>query len=248
MKAALAVHTVSGDVEANFRAIEQMTGEAADADLVLFPEAAVTGLNNTGDPVHDLPLGQAIPGAVTERLGAQARARGIWLAIGLLERDGDRLYDSAILVDPTGKIRLKYRRIQPQWHGRNADPNVYCQGSDLGKVDTPLGSFAFLLCGDLFDDGIVDRVRELSPDWLLFPFARCFSDGSHDQERWDTEELPEYLARVKRVGTTTLMANYLAHEDLGGGRSFGGAFVVSGDGTLIDSLPLGRSGLLSVEL
>jgi len=249
MRAALVVHRVLPEIGANLVAILNMANEAADggADLVVFAEAALTGLINNDDPSHDLPLGQVIPGPVTDALAGLARERCIWLAIGLLEREGGRLYDTAVLFTLDGGIGLKYRRIQPQWHGTDADPSVYCQGTELSKVETPGGDFAFLICGDLFDDELVQRMRDLQPHRLLFPFARCFDDGSYDQERWDREEKPEYVQRVTLAGTTTLMANTLAGRELDRG-SFGGAMVVSKDGAVVDSLPLGRVGTLLVDL
>ncbi|MBN1873298.1 MAG: carbon-nitrogen hydrolase family protein [Anaerolineae bacterium] len=225
-----------------------MIDEAArrNADLILFPEAAVTGLINNDNPAHDLPLGQEIPGAITDQIALHSRSKDIWTAIGLLERDRNELYDTAVLIAPDGEVKLKYRRIQPQWHGRNADPLVYRQGTEMAKVDTPLGTFAFLICGDLFDDEIIERARDLQPDWILFPFARCFADGSYDQGRWDREEQAEYLRHVRLIGVTTLMTNYLAERDLLGG-AFGGAMIVAGYGTIQASLSLGRRGVLIVE-
>jgi hypothetical protein len=82
---------------------------------------------------------------------------------------------------------------------------------------------------------------------LLFPFARCFPDGSYDQNRWDVEEKPLYVERVKLAGITALMTNYLSEVSLDGG-SFGGAMVVSGDGAVVDSFPLGKVGMLLVDL
>jgi len=250
MKTALVVNRILPDIDANLAAILNMANEAADkgAELIVFPEAALTGLINNDDPAHDLPLGQAIPGPVTEALSELSREKRLWLAIGLLERDGDKLYDSAMLLTPDGEIGLRYRRIHPGWHGRNADPAIYCQGMALPKVDTPLGAFAFLICGDLFDDELVQRVRDLGLDWLLFPFAREFDDGSHCQERWEREEKPEYQQRVRLVGVTTLMTNYLAGKGLPDANNFGGAMVVSGDGTVIASFPLGKVGILVVDL
>lgn len=251
MKVALAVNCVLPDREANLASILAMASEAADedVDLVVFPEAPLTGLINDDDPARDLPLGEPIPGPATEKLSAFTRARPVWLAIGLLERDGGQLYDSAVLLSPDGEIALKYRRMQPQWHGRNADPAVYCQGDELTKADTPLGSFVFLICGDLFDDAIAQRARELRPDWVLCPFERCFDDGSHDQERWDREEVPEYTRRVARIGSTAFITGYLSGEGLHpDGLAFGGAMVISGDGTIVDTFPLGRAGMLVVEV
>lgn len=247
MKAVLAVNYVTSDPHRNLAGILTMIEQAAhqNVDLILFPEAAVTGLINNDDPAHDLPLGQDIPGAVTDRLALCCQSLGVWTAIGLLERDGNALYDTAVLIAPDGEIKLKYRRIQPQWHGRNADPLIYRQGSEVAMADTPLGRLAFLICGDLFDEQIVEQVKALEPDWVLFPFARCFDDGSYDQARWDGEERPEYQQRVGCIGVTTLMTNYLAGQDLPGG-AFGGVMVVAGDGTIRASLPLGQSGLLSM--
>jgi N-carbamoylputrescine amidase len=220
----------------------------AGADLVVFGEAALTGLINNDDPAHDLPLGQRIPGPLTDQLGLLAKRKSIWLSIGLLERESKRLFDSAVLVGPDGRIAAKHRRIQPQWHGKNADPAVYCQGTELVKVQTPLGSFAFLICGDLWDDSLLLRVRELRPDWLLHPYARCFADGSCDQDRWDREELPEYRRRIASVGAATLAVSYLSSEGLpSDGLTFGGAMSVSSDGVVMDSFPLGKPGMLVVQ-
>jgi len=249
VKAALVVNRVLFDIGANLATSLKMANEAADAgaDLVLFPEAALTGLINNDDPSHDLSLGQAIPGPATEVLAGLTRERRIWLGIGILEREGGRLYDSAVLLTPDGEIGLKYRRITPQWHGRTADPSIYRQGTELSKLETSLGTFAFLICGDLFDDELIQRVRVLRPDWLLFPFARCFDDGSCDQRRWEREEKPMYVQRARLTGSTTLMTNYLAEGNLLRG-GFGGAMVVSSDGTVVDSLPLGKVGILLVDL
>ncbi len=248
MKAALAINPVVTDIDANLMTILNMVNEAADdhADLVVFGEAALTGLINNDDPSHDLPLGQPIPGPVTDMLLALARKRHVWLAIGILEREGKTLYDSAVLLTPSGEVELKYRRIQPQWHGRSPDPSVYRQGTNLPRVETSFGSFAFLICGDLWDDELVERARDLRPDWLLYPFLNSLVG-----ERWGKELKPSYAERAKLIGATTLMTSYLADlppEDMDLGGAVGGAIVVSSDGTVVDSLPPGRTGILLVDL
>lgn len=249
MNAALAVIYVTEDQLENFYHIAEALKEATanGADLVLFPEAALTGLINNDDPAHDLPLGHSIPGPVVNDLCRLSREATVWMGIGLLERSGDRLYDTAILIDPGGEIRLQHRRIQPQWHGRRADPRVYCEGSEITTCQTPFGTFAFLICGELFDDGIMARLKAVRPDWLLFPFARCFSPDCPSGVVWERHEERLYLERVKEAGVTTLMVNYLAKEHLNGG-GFGGAMVVSGDGVVIHRLPLETPGILYVEL
>jgi N-carbamoylputrescine amidase len=230
--------------------MERAAHQAADAqaELVLFPEAAATGLINDDDPEHDLPLGQTIPGPVTDRLGLVAERRGIHIAVGILERSGGALYDSAVLLGPDGWVILTYRRIQPQWHGRDADPAVYRQGNAMEAARTRLGSLAFLICGDLFDDAIVARMREIAPSYVLFPFARCFSDGSFDQSAWDREEEPEYVARAALLGCATLMVNELGDPRLHDCPAFGGAWAVSAKGEVLARWPLGEPGVLLAEV
>jgi len=249
MKAALAVNRVIADIDANLRMIMNMVNEAADnkADLLVFAEAALTGLINDNNPSHDLPLGQPIPGPITDMLLELACERRVWLAIGMLEREGCSLYDSAILLTPDGEIGLKYRRIQPQWHGRSADPSVYRQGTELSKVVTPLGSFAFLICGDLWDDELVRCTRDLRPDWLLY----LVTGTNLDEERWEKEDKPDYAQRANLTGATTLMTGYVADfqpKDREYERSFGSAMAVSSEGKVLASLSPGKTGILLVDL
>ena len=249
MKTALIINTVTHDITRNLVMIKQMAHMAADegAYLVIFPETAITGLINNDDPAHDWCLGQLIPGPFTDELAQLARQRGLWLAIGLLERDHARLYDSAVLLSPTGAIALKYRRIHPGWHGRHADPSFYGHGVDFTTAMTPFGKVAFSICGEYFDDDLARRLHEAKLDLLLNPMARCFPEGSYDQMRWDDEELPAYAERVRLIGCVTLTTNYLADRDINGG-AFGGATMISGRGTVLAQWPLGRPGMLMVDL
>jgi len=101
-------------------------------------------------------------------LAGKTRERSIWLALGILERECQRLYDSAVLFTPDGEIGLKYRRITPEWHGRTADSRIYGQRTDISNVKTLLGAFAFLICGDLFDDELIQRVRDYTAIGYFF--------------------------------------------------------------------------------
>jgi predicted amidohydrolase len=245
MKVALAVPCLTTDRAANIAAVAELTREAArqGARLVVFPEAVLTGFVNTGDPAHDRLLAVPIPGPETEHLASVARECSLHLALGLLERDADAIYDSAILFGPDGRILLKYRRISPTWHGRQADPTVYREGTTIPVCHTPLGSFAFLICGDITFDNITDRVRALKPDWLLFPLARQFDEDVHDEREWKEQEIPFYGERVARMGANTLLVNYVGEMD----PCFGGAVAYLSDGQVKARHPLHQPGLLLVE-
>jgi predicted amidohydrolase len=248
MKAALIVHRAVGDRNTNLHTIVRQAQAAANAgaDLVLFSEAALTGFVNNGDPAHDLPLGEPIPGPATNTLAQVARSRHIWVGLGLYERAGDHLYDAAVLLAPDGTVRLKYRRNDPRWHMPHVDPAVYRQGVDVPVAETPFGTCAFLLCGDLFNEALVQRVRQRRLNWLLFPFARRFDSEVADAAQWEQEGLAHYACQAARIGATTLMVNYLADSPATGG-CFGAA-AVSRDGTVLSSQPPGGSGMLLCDL
>jgi len=74
--------------------------------------------------------------------------------------------------------------------------------------------------------------------------ARSLEDGSFDQVQWDKEKL-EHVEQVKACGTTTLMVNYLASEELED-KNFGGAMVVLPSGEILSELPIGKEGILYV--
>jgi nitrilase len=230
--------------------IEAIVASAAaeKPDLLLLPELAATPGNNTDCPEHDLPLGQTVPGQVTNRLGRASQVHGIRFGIGMLERDRDSLYDSAVLFGPKGDIELRYRRIQPQWHGRKADPNVYRQGDEIPVVSTSQGRLCLAICGDLFDEAIGTRIRNSAPDYVLWPIARNFADGSFSQERWDREEESEYIAAAARTGATTFMVNRLVDPASSKYPAFGGALVISQTGEVLARWPLGKPGILYTEM
>jgi N-carbamoylputrescine amidase len=247
MLAALVVNPVTADREANLRTVVSLIHEAASkcSNLVLLGEMAVTGMVNNDDPAHDLPLGESVPGPITGQMAGVAAKLSIWLGFGLLERDGSRLYDTALLLSPTGDIRLKYRRMNPQWHGARADPTVYCQSVELRKVKTDFGSVAFMICGDLWEDEWRGRMREVQPDWVLYLYARCFPGHGRDPLKWEQDELPEYQRRVAEIGVPVLATSYVCTEAFSEeADAFGGAMVLDREGKILKSLPLDRIGIL----
>ncbi len=111
----------------------------------------------------------------------------------------------------------------------------------------PYGSVSLAVCSDLFDPVVCEKIKSLNPDYLLAPLARNFDDNSIDQARWDGEIIPEYSDLVKTLGTNTLIVNYLDSDGIGHDRCFGGALAFLPDGSALEELPLGQSGLLMAD-
>jgi N-carbamoylputrescine amidase len=227
---------VSGPRRSPFPGRRRILDEAAGFDLVLLPEAALSPFPDGRDPDLDRRFAEPVPGPATEEYGRVARDRGCFLALGLIEREGESLYDSAVLLDPDGEIALHYRRINPGWFFPDADPTVYGSGERIPFAVTPWGRVAFLICGDLFDDDVLARVPP--SDLLLVPFARSLADG--DLGAWEREEVPAYAERVARAGVPALLVNRADGEFVGG------AMAIEGSGRVAAELPPGCPGALRV--
>lgn len=91
----------------------------------------------------------AVPGPQTEALGEAARAAGLYLAIGVIERGnsgGDRgtLYCTLLYFGPDGRLLGKHRKLKPT----AAERLIWGEGdgSTLTAIDTPFGTVGGLIC------------------------------------------------------------------------------------------------------
>ena len=94
-----------GDLTHNLAAIRTKLREAAGrgAKLVVFPECALSGYCFTSKD-EARPAAEPLPGPATAALADECRTLGVWAVVGLLERDGDKLYNAAALVGPSGFV------------------------------------------------------------------------------------------------------------------------------------------------
>lgn len=94
---------VRENVEAALRRLARV-----EADLIVLPELFNTGYNFRS-AAEVRRVAETIPGPTTAALSMLARAKGCAVVAGMAERDGARLYNSAVLVTPTRVER--YRKI-----------------------------------------------------------------------------------------------------------------------------------------
>lgn len=152
---------VAFDIEATLAKVERLTGEAAagGAALVVFPEAFVScyprGLTFGAAVGSRTPEGRAwfrrywessvdVPGPVADRLGAIAREAGVYLVIGVIERDGGTLYCTALFLAPSGELLGKHRKLMPTATERLVWGTG--DGSTMPVLDTPLGRIGAVIC------------------------------------------------------------------------------------------------------
>ena len=106
--------------------------------MVVLPELASFGAA--------LGAAEALPGPTEARYQALARKLGIWLVPGsLYERDGDRIYNTAIAIDPAGATVARYRKIYPFLPYEAG----VSHGTEAVVFDVPeVGRFGMSICYD----------------------------------------------------------------------------------------------------
>lgn len=88
---------------------------AAGARLTVFPECALSGYC-FGSLDEARPFAQPIPGPATESLRAACAELGCYAIFGMLELDGARIFNAAVLVGPAGVIG-SYRKVHLPYLG-----------------------------------------------------------------------------------------------------------------------------------
>ncbi len=130
------------NLEVCFARLEETA--AAGAELLVLPECAIPGY--MFDSAEEaLPYAEEIPGPSTDAFERECRRLGMHAITGLLERDGDTLYNAAILVGPDGLIG-SYRKTHLPFLGVD---RFVTPGDELPVWDTPLGRIGVEICYDL---------------------------------------------------------------------------------------------------
>jgi predicted amidohydrolase len=136
-----------GAVDANVRRCVRALEEAAaaGADLVVLPECALCGYMMS-DRTEALAAARALDGKAVEQLVDACARLELHAVVGLLERAGDRVYNTAVLTGPHGVIG-SYRKTHLPCLGVDR----FCSAGDaLPEVyDTPAGRVGIAICYDL---------------------------------------------------------------------------------------------------
>lgn len=147
-----------GDVEANLAALgevfAQLAAESAPYDLIVLPEAALTGYFLEGG-VYELTLSAE---ALALRLADLWRAKGgakrpVDLAIGFFENDSGNYYNSAMYLrigERDHEIVHVHRKMFLPTYGVFDEERFLSRGRRLGAFETRFGRMALLICEDMW--------------------------------------------------------------------------------------------------
>ena len=182
--------------EKNWARIGKAVRQAASdggAQVVVTPEGVLEGyvineVNAVKDPVKKekilqkfLDLGEPLDGPFIKKASNLSRELKIYLVLGFLEKSGDNLLNTAILIDPDGDIIGKYSKTHFA-QGYTINPSCYITGEEYPVFDTPFGKVGMLIC---YDRQLPEPARIIALKGAQILFLPSY--GSYTEENgWNT--------------------------------------------------------------
>jgi predicted amidohydrolase len=178
-----------GDLAANLATCRGLTAQAAaeGARLVVLPECFSFLGRGEGDKLAIAEVVDA-GGPVTSALRELASRHGIWLVGGgtpeVVPDDPRRTYNTALVIDPTGRLAARYRKI----HLFDVDipggatlreSDATARGDELVVVDVAGAPIGVSICYDLRFPELYRRlVKDRGAQVLLVPAAFTAHTGA----------------------------------------------------------------------
>ncbi len=234
---------VPGRVADNAEAIRLMALEAHEqgARLAVFGECSLTGYDFRG---YGIDAALTVDDPRIARLHRQARNAGLGLVVGLFERDGGRLFNTALTLLPDGRVIVQRKKCL----------TGYERGAGLAPLDDGYHAFDFdgvrlgtLVCADAGDEEPYDTYRRERCDATVIITAGL---GRLDQgytldrlgdpdtragyERWMREvgSVEPSLESVRKAGMGQAACNLATYDVRSDCFHCGSGSVVDHDGTV----------------
>jgi predicted amidohydrolase len=166
--------------------------------LLALPEIAL----QWGLPGHAVDLAVAVPGPETAAFAEIARRHHVRIVLGLYERDGDAVHNSAVLIAPDGGIDGRYRKVHLAIGGE-AESGVL-PGEDFPVTATEIGRLGCNICMDSSAAESARLVGLNGADFLVLPIM-----GDHRADRWSAGPPIHNDSRWLAIMRTRAMDNQL---------------------------------------
>jgi formamidase len=188
--------------------------------LIVFPELIVSGAVSfvpADPPAPWRTNAEPIPGPLTERLCGIARRTQKWLVPGsLYELEGERLYNTALVISPAGEIVARYRKLFP-WLPLEAETTA---GDQFCVFDIPgVGRFGLCICYDQWFPEVARSLVWLGAEVILQPTLTPTSD----------RELELVISQANAIFNQCYFVGVNGLGPFGGGRSL----IVDPDGRVL---------------
>ena len=223
------------------RAIRRI-GEAAraGADIALLPEAMDLGWTHPSAE----ELAEPIPdGMRFNRLCRAARENSIFVCAGLIEKSGDRIYNSAVLIDDSGRLLLLHRKLNEL----DIAQHLYAQGDRLSVAHTRIGTIGIHICADANAVGhvLTRSLGYMGADIVLSPSSWAVPpDHDNDLDPYGDTWRRAYMPAARDFEMWVVGVSNVGRVESGawqGWKCIGASLVIDAQGKEILQGPYGES-------
>jgi NAD+ synthase (glutamine-hydrolysing) len=182
LKIAIAqINFLVGNIDANVNNIIESAVYARDqlnADIIVFPELTITGY-----PAEDLLLRADFITAANNAVYQLAdRVADIALVVGFPERDGNKLFNSAVVLHQ-GVMLARYRKQALPNYGVFDEQRYFVAGNQPCVFEFNGTFIGLTICEDVWKSGIIDATKQAGAELLLTLNASPFNSGKiHQRE------------------------------------------------------------------
>ncbi|MFB5639135.1 MAG: nitrilase-related carbon-nitrogen hydrolase, partial [Nitrosopumilus sp.] len=154
MKVAVIQFKASTSKETNLQKIISYISKAAskNATLCAFPEFMMFYTNSSQTPKQLASLAETINGNFVSTIAKAAKENRIQVVCSFYEksRKKDRVYDTAFVIDKSGKVISTYRKIHLYDALGFRESDKMTSGSKITKpIQTSIGKIGMMICYDL---------------------------------------------------------------------------------------------------
>lgn len=240
MKIALVQQHASPDRQDNIRRGMEAFREASrgGAGLIAFAELGFLRFLPQYPATPDsLAMAEPIPGPTTEIFSDLAREHGVVCILNLLERDGDRTYDSSPVIDADGRI-LGIVRMVHIMEGAGFHERGFYSPGDRGSLvfKTRAGRIGVAICYDRHFPEYMRGLALQGAEIVVVPQAGAVGEWTKGIFEAELQiaafQNGYYAALANRVGKEEV--NHFAGE----------SYVVDPDGRVISRAPKDRDCIL----
>ena len=147
--------------------------ERPETRLIHFGETILGWFNaETRDSsiAYHREIAETVPGPTTQQVGELAKNLDVYISLGLTERDGEKVYNAQILIDPNGEVIARHRKF---WLRTSYfEPGE--RRLSLAEIDG--ARIAFVICADVRSFWLLRAIRRARVDVVLASLADYGTD------------------------------------------------------------------------
>jgi predicted amidohydrolase len=136
------------------------------ADLIVLGET----LTYFGLGKSMVDIAESVPGPSTDYFGTLARQHNLYIVVGLVEREGHLVYNTAVALGPDGKLVGKYRKVCLP---RGEVAAGIAPGHEYPVFDTRFGKLGIMVCYDGFFPEVARELSNRGAEVIAWPVWGC---------------------------------------------------------------------------